>query len=201
MTSTLAPAKYRYQVDVPEGKSGNMCVERFEVPESSVENIRLAFQGRACRPGSYTRLIQDPHTFWMSDTTAEVHDHMPAIYQIRVRGGRVLINGLGLGMVVQAALACPDVTHVDVVERNADVIKLVGPTYASERCTIHHADAFTIKWPSNTHWSVAWHDIWPEICGDNLPEYAKLKRSYGRRVDWQGCWAEDILRAEQRRER
>jgi len=70
------------------------------------------------------------------------------------------------------------------------VVHLVGPSYEGERCTVHLADAYEIRWPVGTRWDVVWHDVWQNISGDNVPEMAKLKRSYGRRADWQGCWAE-----------
>jgi len=199
-TSTGTSTRYDHKVEVPEGQSGVVRVVRFTVPEKSWQNMRLAFDGRHCIPGEYTKLTEGGR-LWMSDTTAEWYDHFEAVSQIRRRGGRVLINGLGLGMVVKAALACENVEHVDVVESNEDVIKLVGPTYAGERCTIHHADAYgqAKAWSPGTRWTVAWHDIWIDINEDNLPSMAKLKRSYGRRVDWQGCWGQgDILRRRRR---
>jgi hypothetical protein len=39
-------------------------------------------------------------------------------------------------------------------------------------------------------YGMVWHDIWDSFCGDNLPEMTRLKRKYGRRADWQGCWGE-----------
>jgi hypothetical protein len=184
-----------YKVAVPEGVSGDVRIERFEIPRHSIENVRMAFDGRGATPGTYTRLMVGRH-LWMSDTNAEWRDHLEAVHQIRARGGRVLINGLGLGMVVKAALAVDTVTRVDVVENSEDVIKLVGPTYeADPRVKIFHGDAFEMSkvWIKNSHWTVAWHDIWRNMSEDNLPEMASLKRSYGRRVDWQGAWGQDTI--------
>lgn len=188
-------------VTVPEGVSGSVAVERFEVPKESVENVRLMFSGRGCSPGIYTKLTRNGR-LWMSDTDAEKRDHLqPARIMGRPETKRVLITGLGLGMIVQAALANPGVEHIDVVEIDPDVIALVGPHYeASGRVTIHEADAYAIKWPVGTKWDVAWHDIWPDLCIDNLPLMAKLHRSYGRRVGWQGSWGKEMLESEKRRE-
>jgi hypothetical protein len=136
-------------------------------------------------------MILRNNEIWMSDTTAEAQDHMEAYLEMRERGGRVLIVGLGLGMIVRKALELDNIEHVDVVEIDPDVIALVGPTYEGERCTIHQGDIYEMKWPSGTRWSVAWFDIWPTICDDNLPEMTRLARSYGRRVDWQGFWARE----------
>ena len=91
---------------------------------------------------------------------------------------------------------------VDIVEIEQDVINLVWPTYRDgDRVTLHHADAFTIQWPKGTKWDCAWHDIWPSLCTENLPEVAKLKRKYGRMVKYQAAWVEEELRDYRRRGR
>lgn len=186
MTETMT--RDAYKVDLPFGEHGDARVGPIVVED----DILLRMNGRGTQPGQFTGLWIKGR-LWMSDTQAEWYDHSIAVGQIRRRGGRILINGLGIGMVVKAALDCPDVEHVDVVESNADVIALVGPHYESDRCTIHHADAYEQMkaWPTGTRWTVAWHDIWLDMCTDNLPEMARLNRSYGKRTDWQGCWGKE----------
>lgn len=41
---------------IPEGQSGDWKVEKFTVPEFSIEALHLALRGRACPPGNYTKL-------------------------------------------------------------------------------------------------------------------------------------------------
>lgn len=197
------------KVDVPEGESGDIRIERFTIEDKpSIYLMRLAMQGRPCSPGTYTRITSKRH-FWMSDTPAEIDDHREVLWKIHQapEHARILINGLGLGMILNAALAQSHVAHIDVVEINSDVIALTKDHYqakaqaANINLTIHQQSAFDIQWPTNSHWDIAWHDIWPEICEDNLPEYTKLKRKYARRASWQGCCAEDTIRAEMRRTR
>lgn len=175
-----------YSVSVPEGTCGAFSIRRFEVPKNSLALIQYGH--RAPDPGWYTGLFEG-ESLWMSDTQAEVSDHLAAIWQIQKRGGNVLINGLGIGLVVQAALKCTNVERVDVVEISADVIALAGPHYCKdERVHIHNADALTFS-PPVAHYSVVWHDIWQNICGDNLAQMKLLHRRYGRRADWQGSWS------------
>ena len=197
MTTVLSPYDLM-TVTVPEGELDGLRVERFTVEEHSIANLReMLHGGRQTRPGTYTSL-RAGGTLWMSDTDAEKRDHMEALHQIRNwQAKRVLINGLGLGMVLAAALTFDHVEHVDVVEIDERVIRLVGPHYAGPRVTIHHADAYeqTKNWPAGTRWDVAWHDIWPHLCEDNLAEMARLHRSYGRRVDWQGSWGKKLIEA------
>lgn len=178
-------------VVLPEGRSGNVVVERFDVPASVLRRD-------APPAGTYTRLMQG-RRLWMSDTPDEMRDHMAAANEMRERGGRVLIAGLGLGMVLRAALFSPRVREVDVVEVNPDVIALVGPSYQALATAmhidlrIHQADIFTLRWPPGTRWNVAWFDVWGDVSTDELAEMTRLRRSYGRRTDWNDCWARQRL--------
>lgn len=198
----LAEATAKYKVAVPEGKSGEWSVSRFTVGKLGEDSKRLYYSlhGRDVPEGMYTRLCHGREVV-MSDTPMEVMDHMEAIGCIELMGGYVLINGLGLGVVLKAALANPKVEHVEVVEISEDVIRLVAPTYqADPRLTIHHADAFTWEPPKDILWTVVWHDIWSSICTDNLPEMARLHRKYERRIaGWQGSWSKELCQRNKRR--
>lgn len=195
-------ADYDWKVTVPEGELDGLRVERFTASDQDARMTGLFYGGRSVRPGEYTRLTAGG-VFWMSDTPAEWGDHLPAVRQIRKpETKRVLINGLGIGMVLKAALACGHVEHVDVVEKDPRVVALVGPHYLTDpRLAIHTADAYTVTWPTGTAWDVAWHDIWPDLCTDNLPLMAKLHRRYGRRTNWQGSWARSLLEFHRKREK
>lgn len=196
---------------VPEGESGPWRVSKFTVSDSDakMDALRAAIggHGRSVPPGDYTRLTRNGYVV-MSDTPDELRDHAVLA---RV-GGRVIVNGLGLGCGVRMALAdhhrydgtvIPGATHIDVVEISEDVIALTGPTFDDDpRVVIHHADAFTMTWPTGTRWDFAWHDVWDDISSDNLRgegSYAALHRKYGRRVDTQASWAFELAKAQERR--
>ena len=192
-------------VDLPEAELDGYRIERFIVGtdvRSQIERSRLG--ARAPLPGTYTRLRRG-NRVWMSDVTAERTDHLEPLVQIADRRARRgVINGLGLGMVVKAALAFDHVEHIDVVEVSPIVAKLVGPTYeATGRVRVHVADAFAqmTRWRKGTRWDVGWSDIWPDLCTDNLPAMARLNRSYGHRCDWHACWSQRDVRAHAVRER
>jgi len=179
-------------VSVPEGQSGIWRIEHFTVTEEQarIDQMRSAFRpgARGVLAGNYTRLMRGG-TVVMSDTQAEKRDHL---WFVRQAQGHVLINALGIGMVLGAVLLKPEVTAVTVVEQSADVIALVGPSYRDQRVTIVHADAFTYQPPVGIRYGAVWHDIWDDICADNLPEMHKLHRRYGRRADWQGSWGRGL---------
>jgi hypothetical protein len=105
-------------------------------------------------------------------------------------------------MVVKAMLDLPNVEHVDVVESEAAVITLCGEAFKryDSRLTIHHADCFEHQWPVGTRWAVVWHDIWQDLCIDNIEEMKVLHRKFGRRCDWQGSWGRGLLEYQRRRE-
>lgn len=184
-------------VDLPEIDEAGVRVEKFTVSESDARfsAMRAVFQGRGyVPPWTYTRLSVDG-TLWMSDTPDEKRDHIAPVWEASRRGGRILVNGLGLGMVVSGLLKLPNVEHVDVVEKSERIVDLIGPHYESSRCTVHHSDAYTIKWPAGTRWTVAWHDVWAYLSLDNIEGMHRLHRRYGRRVDWQGSWGREFVEA------
>jgi hypothetical protein len=121
----------------------------------------------------------------MSDDPTELRKHLAIV---RVASGRVLVSGLGLGCVVRGLLANQAVKQVDVVEIDADVLRMVGPTFAGEpRVTIHHGDALTYDWPAGTRWNFAWHDVWSEHEPLAIL-HAHLLRRYRPLVARQGAW-------------
>lgn len=178
-----------------EGSSGNWRIEKFEV-DSHVEAIRARMHGRPIGPGVYTRLMRKDQLV-MSDTPAEMRDLEPILWRARkTPKARVIVNGLGLGLVAQALVEMENVIRVDVVEVSSDVIKLVGPQFKGTKVVIHRDSAFAIEWARGVKWDLAWHDIWNNIPNeDNLPEITRLKRKYGRRVGWQGVWCERFVRS------
>lgn len=183
------------QVTIPEGQSGDWRVERFIISEADARfaNIRASMKrgARYVQAGSYTRLMRGS-TVVMSDTPAEMRDHT---YAVRAAKNTVLINGLGIGMVLNACLIKPEVERVLVVEKSADVIALVAPHYRSlfgDRFEVVEADALSYTPPKKQRFGAVWHDIWDYICADNLPQMTTLHRRYGKRTDWQGSWCREL---------
>ncbi len=175
---------------VPAGVRGPWCVEKFTVSaeDEKGERMRAMFSassgGRFVPAGEYTRLMRGMSVI-MSDTPDEIRDFD---YFVRQATGTVLINGLGLGLVVQAMLEKPTITEITVIEIDNQVIKLVLPHLADPRLTVYEANALDWKPPKGKRWNYVWHDIWDGICSDNLPEMARLHRKYARRCDHQASW-------------
>lgn len=191
------------KVSTPCGESGDWKVSEFTISEdeAKLENLRALFSGRGImrvEPGTYKRLTCKGRGVVMSNTPMEVHTNYEAF---RLSEGRVLINGLGLGMLLEAILTKKEVKYVRVIELEADVIKLVGPTFKKDnRVEIVQADALTYKPAKGEVFDFAWHDIWDNISSENLPSMATLGRRYNRRVAArQGWWMRDYIRSDERR--
>lgn len=186
-------------VDVPEGQSGPWKIQRFTVSDADVQihNLRCMFKpggaSRCMYAGTYTQLLRGG-SIVMSDTSAEKMDHYAPV---RMARGVILINGLGIGMVLNASLLKSEVERAIVVEKSPDVIALAADHYRTKfpgRVEIVQADAMEYTPPKGVRFGMVWHDIWDAICGDNLPEMATLHRRYGRRADWQGSWAKELCK-------
>ncbi len=187
----------KIDIDVPDGEKGEWKVETFHVTEadSKLFNLRAAFQGgnRGMLPGTYKKLTRNGKII-MSNTAAEIRDHALFI-SVAKQGSHVLINGLGLGVALKAILDSPHVLSVTVIEKSEEVLALVAEHYQiDKRVTVIHADAFSFIPPKGQRYNAVWHDIWDDICSDNLAEMTKLHRKYGRRTDWQGSWCKELCR-------
>lgn len=172
---------------LPPGEKGVARIAHITATSEDVQlhNLRAGFRpgGRYNRmePGTYAQLFVR-NQLVMSDTLMERQTNMRVVQRAT---GRVLIAGLGLGMILHPILAKPDVTHVTVLEKEQDVIDLVGPSLAGygDRLTIIHADAFTWRAPKGETWDGIYFDIWPEIVGENVDEHNKLARRWSARLN------------------
>lgn len=185
-------------VSVPDGQRGPWAIETFTVSEAEAKwhNVRCDINRRRLdriAPSTYRRLVHAQRGVIMSNTPMEVFTNRSGLRQAT---GRVLVNGLGLGMFVEGLLSKPDVTYVRVIEIDADVIALVGPQFAHDpRVEIVHADALIYRPAVGEQFDYVWHDIWDDVCADNLAQMTTLSRRYGHRTNHQACWSRDMIKA------
>jgi hypothetical protein len=192
-------AKFKFGTcTVPDGKSGPWKISTFRVTKKDAAYFNFCNRRNPSQwiePGTYRRLSCEGRGVIMSNTPMEIRtNYDPFVYAT----GRVLINGLGLGMLLEAILSKPDVTYVRVIEIDEHVIRLVAPHFARDkRVEIVHANALTYRPARGEKFDYVWHDIWDVIDSINLPEMATLGRRYNRRIAVrQGWWARDIIRQE-----
>lgn len=187
-------------VIVPDGKSGDWAIESFTVSQKDADLYNLMhLDGKDAyhrvEAGDFKRLVhyceeQEKNEVVMSNTPMEVITNRAAA---DMATGRVLINGLGLGMILHYILQKPEVTEVVVVEADLDVIVLVAPAFVNKghNLTIVHADAFEYE-PSGL-FDFVWHDIWTYVSDENLEEMDALESKYAhvaaKQLSWEraGC--------------
>jgi len=177
----------KIEVNIPDGVSGDYEVKTFSVNKND-DWISAMKTGRSVPEGTYKKLKRKDTTV-MSNTPDEIRDFMGFVNRAK---GSVLVNGLGLGVLLNALLEKPEITDITVVEISEDVIKLVAPYITDKRVTIVHSDCFTYKPPKGKRYNAVWHDIWDYICTDNLDDMKKLHRKYGRISDYQESWARNL---------
>lgn len=187
--------------NLPEGQSGKWTVKRFTVPDLTPQQ-RQADQRpdwAKSSPGVYTCLQRGQQVF-MTDLYDEWWTQKVAFDQALRRGGAILTTGLGLGMIVESLLRTPGcpVDTITVIEQSADVIRLVAPYlkgWYGDRLHIINANAFTWTPPSGSHYSVIWHDIWPNPADPVAEsEMRQLYAHFQPYCDWQGSWAQEFER-------
>lgn len=186
-------------VIVPDGKRGDWSIESFTVSQKEADLYNLLhLEGKEAHhrveAGDFKRLMhyceeREKNEVVMSNTPMEVITNRAAA---DMATGRVLINGLGLGMLLHYILQKPDVTEVVVVEQSKDVIDLVAPTFLpNPKVSLAWGDAFT--YPPTGTFDFVWHDIWTYVSDENLKEMDELESKYAhvaaRQLSWEraGC--------------
>jgi len=188
---------------VPEGKSGDVRIEHFEVSkeDSTFTSIRAMVNGRDefVEPGKYARLYVG-NALMMSDTRMEKRSNTGVVLNAT---GHVLIAGLGLGMITHPIAAKKEVKSITVVEKSPDVIKLVGPSL-HKKVKVVEGDIFSWAPAKGTKFDTIYFDIWANITTDNLDDMAKLNRRFARFKApgaWVHSWQRERLLYDRRRER
>lgn len=178
---------------VPDGKSGDWTIDTFTISlaQADAHNFWMNIRGTPelnVEPGTYRRLRNEEEGVVMSNTPMELRTNMSAAERA---DGRVLVNGLGLGMFLEYILQKPTVTYVRVIERSPDVIALVAGHFAHDpRVEIIEADAMQYCPEEGEQFDFAWHDIWTTISDENLVDMQILQDRYMPFVGKsQGCWA------------
>lgn len=131
----------------------------------------------------------------MEDTARELSRHLPIWLAAH---GHILITGLGLGCVVRTLLAKPEVEHIDVVEIDRNILKVVGAEFANNpKVALHLGDALKVKFPSETRWDFAWHDLYTDDDIHLQRIHAQLMLRFHKKVGRQGAWGfpREITRA------
>lgn len=141
----------------------------------TLTNLRLARDAEwwfQINEGKYVRLVVNGELM-MSDTGMERYSNREFI---KKANGKILIAGLGIGMVLKNILDKPEVTEVLVIEKYQDVIDLVKPKFNHPKLKVIQENIFNYK--TKEKFDVIYFDIWPSINTDNLEEIKILHNKF-----------------------
>jgi spermidine synthase len=184
----------------PNGRLGEACISEITVSHSDVLEslMEAAISGFpfCVQEGKYKRL-HIRGVLQMSNTRMEHVTNMEFVCEAR---GRVLIAGLGMGYVLTKILPKPEVKHVTVVEKSADLVKLVSPHFACAKLRALVGDIHC--WRPKEKFHVIYFDIWPTVSLSNLSEMNRLHRDFRQFLlpgGYMNSWSrEGLLRMKKR---
>ena len=176
----------------------------FKASENQIYNMRNV------RDGGWDFYVSDGHyvrlhvgkELMMTDTPLERKSNRDFV---QAANGRVLIAGLGIGMIIKNILDKPNVAEIVVIEKYQDVIDLVSPAFTDPRIRYVCADILDYLLPRTEKFDTIYFDIWPAICTDNLEEIYLLEKKFRRNMNklnpnrWMGSWMKKYLQKEKRK--
>jgi hypothetical protein len=203
-TETIAKKTKRLmgeRILLPPGKVGEYSVEQQVYPgdhEFDVVGTRYAmFTGSPMtkiKMGNPTVIhsLKGPEGTWMTDLPCEMYQMHEEL--ARFARGRVLVGGLGLGIVARMASLNPKVTEVTVVERSPEVCQLVG-RYLNHGTRLVPVDLFAFaKELKPDYYQTALLDIW-QGTGEWVwqTEVVPLRRLLASKIKTIHCWQEGVM--------
>lgn len=169
--------------------------------DARMSNLRAIINGESgvmrIESGDYIQLYVHGELM-MSDTLMERRTNDEFIANAH---GKVMIAGLGVGMILEALIPLCEsgvVTSVVVYEKYQDVIDLVGHRYINRMpLEIRLADIMEYVPPKDEMYDTIYFDIWPTISEDNLDDIRKLHNRWKYRKNiggWMDSWMAHFLR-------
>lgn len=178
---------------IPEQSSGNMHIIKKTIPAGKTLPLDPSNDAIFVRDCELTILREgdkngtDTESVWMSDTPMEYY--MAWSLVSRAVGPRVLVVGLGLGLLTHLLALRRDITEIIIVENSSDVIQMVMPylpnshaplskQYSDLRVSTILGDAFDMRhafrnWDKIPRVDTAIGDIWK----DRKPESEEIQRN------------------------
>lgn len=199
----MKPQWYASPIDLPEGRSGRIVLSHHVHNAGErlpIVGIRQAILRGVSPINVYLHEPLRVHELreqgvgvWMTDLPEELQQVADALNKFRPRG-RVLVGGLGLGILARTLETHPLVESVRVVEINPDVINLTGEgidvvqgDLREYLQTCEEFDCFMLDTWQNTNEGAWWEDV--------MPLKRIIRRRFARRPRvW--CWAEDMMAAQ-----
>lgn len=155
-----------------------------------ITRLEAALNKQPLNREKYCRLFVE-NRLMMTDAEFERATNTKVIQRAK---GNVLIAGLGIGLILDPII--DKASSVTVIEKNADVIKIVAPAFPS--VNVIHADIFDWRPKRNSRYDVIYFDIWPEIYRGDLKQALQLQKKFARYLKkggYMASWCEIALKA------
>lgn len=186
----------RYRAHVTPDTFGHWTIRRITVHPGDDLFDTCAIHGAPCAAGTYNVLEHHYDGTVMTDAPSETAGMIAFTEQAR---GRVLVSGLGLGILPAYLLHHAPVTRIDVIENRASLICMLDNNPGAQhwirdpRLRIHHGDTHTIE--LRGEWDYAFHSIWGLPHARNLHGMRRLTTRWATQAREQHCWEEAECRA------
>lgn len=178
-------------------ESTSFLLEKYNLSKDEVEimifrdiiNGRREYKGLSL--GEYIRLIdKNKKEIIMSDTPMEKRTN---IEFYRNANGKVLIGGLGIGMILLAVQKKPQIDKIVVVEKHKEIIDIVASQLPlNHKVIIINDDIFNFK--TEELFDCIYFDIWNVINREYFKEHLYLIKKYYNNLNkknlmsWIGSW-------------
>lgn len=190
-------------LQIPEGKKGSFEVKHKRLKKGSkvtvVSTRNAVFTGK--KP-SYIELKSDHYMtsllengkVWMTDSPQEVQQVLDLVQNIE---GKVVVGGLGLGVVTQILAWKPDVETITVVEKAHELSELVWPHLTTYNASLVTQDLYKYLRETDETFDYGYFDIWGPTSEmellENILPLRKLCKEKGIPQDHILCWAESEM--------
>ena len=133
------------------------------------------------KPGTYMRLMHNREII-MSNTPMEIRTTKEIIDKAN---GKVLLAGLGIGLIILPIQEKNNVKSVIIIEKHKEVIDLVADQLPlNKKIRIIHADIFEWLPEEREKFDTIYFDIWSGICSDNYEETKALHKRFRKYLNY-----------------
>lgn len=173
---------------LPEMVGNKFKIKHYKIPvfdvfkkmrNSMSENSHVSLEHLIDHNFTYTKL-SDKNGVWMSDTPMETVSNQNFINKAN---GDVLIFGLGIGLIVFPLLNCDEIKSITIIEREKEIIDMVGQHLKSDKVTIILGDADTMEFAKGTKFDTIYFDIWQDISSENYEHMQTLHKRYRKNLN------------------